>query len=299
MPPPLQHIRHNQILERLKNSEKLSITELAREWNTTTKTVQRDFNKLMEGNYGIVRAEDGKRFTMAKNHTTSRSARTAIQMLDSLSSDIGGEFYTKAQSALKKLQNHIESPFYTRIDVESISEKLDLIEELDNAILERKTVSFDYKPTHSDSYKHYDAVQPYKIIIFNGFWYLLSRYHNHTIKFYIKSLQNLAVHDETFQRDETLLQKMEKAHTIFFDTEAKPVEVTLLLRKTIVVYFERKPIRGQHLKKNPDGTAELTIEVTHEDELFDLMKKWLPYIRVLEPEILQHKFERILREYLI
>lgn len=45
-------------------------------------------------------------------------------MLDSLSEDIGGEFYTKAQVALYKLQNYIESPFCTRIDVENISHKL-------------------------------------------------------------------------------------------------------------------------------------------------------------------------------
>lgn len=82
MPNYRQHQRHNEILQRLKKGETLSITELAREWHTTTKTVQRDFQKLMEGNYGIIRASDGKRFTMSKEITTSKSAATAIKVLD-------------------------------------------------------------------------------------------------------------------------------------------------------------------------------------------------------------------------
>jgi DeoR/GlpR family transcriptional regulator of sugar metabolism len=99
-----QHQRHAIILERLQNGETLSISDLAREWDTTTKTVQRDFNKLMEGNYGVIRADDGKRFCMSRNTPRSKSAETTIKMLDSLSSQIGGEFYVKAQAALHKLQ---------------------------------------------------------------------------------------------------------------------------------------------------------------------------------------------------
>ena len=43
-----QHQRHNEILRRLKNGETLSITQLAREMGTTSKTLQRDFVKLQE-----------------------------------------------------------------------------------------------------------------------------------------------------------------------------------------------------------------------------------------------------------
>ena len=71
----LQHQRHNIILERLQNGETLSITQLAKEWGIITKTVQRDFEKLTEGNYGIVRAEDGKRFVLSKKQYTFKKCR--------------------------------------------------------------------------------------------------------------------------------------------------------------------------------------------------------------------------------
>lgn len=295
----LQHQRHSIILERLQNGETLSIAELAREWGILTKTVQRDFRKLMEGSYGVIRAEDGKRFTIAKNISTSKSAETAIKMLDSLSSQIGGEFYTKAQTALHKLQKYIESPFYTRIDVESISDKLDLVEDLEYAIAKQKMLTFKYKKWYKPrEIKTYENVQPYKIIIFDGFWYLLSKYKEHYIKFYLKEIRDLHILDKTFEKDERVLDRMQKAINIYFEPKNEPFDVTLLLDHNAIVYFERKPIKRQYLKKNLDGTAELTISVTHEEEVFYILKRWLPQIRIIEPESLQEKFESILQDYL-
>jgi len=295
----LQHQRHAMILERLNNGETLSITTLAREWGELTKTLQRDFIKLQEGNYGIVRTSDGKRFVLSKKHITSKSADTAIKMLDSLSSDIGGEFYTKAQVALHKLQRYIESPFYTRIDVENISDKLDLIEDLEYAIAKQKLISFSYtRSQYKGTVKTYENVKPYKIIIFDGFWYLLTQYKEHYIKFYLREITDMQILDKTFQKDEKILDRMEKAIDIWFDPKATPFDVTFLLDQYAIVYFERKPIKDQYLKKNSDGTAELTISVTHEQEVFSVLKKWLPQVKVIEPYSLQEKFEKMITDYL-
>ena len=146
--------------------------------------------------------------------------------------------------------------------------------------------------------KIYENVKPYKIIIFDGFWYLLSEYHGHYIKFYLKEIRNIKVQNQTFERDENLLERMNKALGFWFDPTAEPFEVTLLLDREIIVYFKRNPINGQRLKTNPDGTAELTVTATDKREIFDLLKKWLPQIKVIEPESLQISFEKELRDYL-
>jgi len=299
MEKQLQHQRHNIILERLQNGETLSITALAREWDIPTKTVQRDFGKLMEGNYGIIRASDGKRFTLSKQQTTSKNAGTAIKILDSLSADIGGEFYTKAQVALHKLQRYIESPFYTRLDVENISHKLDLVEDLEYAISKQKMLTFKYKRWYKvDEIKTYEHVKPYKIIIFDGSWYLLTQYKEHYIKFYLKEIRDMKVLKQTFEHDDKVLDRMDKALDIWFDPKVEPFDVTLSLEGYAIVYLERKPIKGQYLKKNSDGTAELTVSITHKNEIFSIVKKWLPRIKIIEPIELQEEFEKILQGYL-
>ena len=194
-------------------------------------------------------------------------------MLDSLSSDIGGEFYTKAQVALHKLQRYIESPFYTRIDVENISNKFELIEDLEDAISNQKILSFKYKKWYDpENIKTYENVKPYKIIIFDGFWYLLTKYKDYYIKFYLKEIRDIQILDQTFIQEEKVLDRMEKALDIWFDPKAEPFDVTLLLDNNAIVYFERKPIKGQYLKKNSDGTAELTVSITNKSEIFSVLK---------------------------
>ena len=91
---------------------------------------------------------------------------------------------------------------------------------------------------------------------------------------------------------------MNKALDIWFDPKADPFDVTLLLDSDAIVYFERKPIKGQYLKKNSDHTAELTVSVTNKREIFTILKKWLPQIKVIEPYALQEEFEMIITEYL-
>ncbi len=294
-----QHQRHNEILQRLASGELLSITELAQEWKTTTKTLQRDFSKLMEGSYGVVRAKDGKRFVMEGRGMGRSDAMTTIGMLESLSADIGGAFYVRAQTLLHRLQRTIKSPFYTRIDVEDISAKLGIIERLEEAIVTQRKVRFRYKRWYKpDEVKCYEEVEPYKIIIFDGFWYLLTRYKNHTIKFYLREIMHLELLEEHFTPDRDLLTRMNRAINIWFDPDVEPFEVTLLLDSNIITYWERKPIQGQQLIKQSDGTAVLTLEITHKKELFYILKKWLPHIKVIEPEELQEEFEGMLREYM-
>jgi len=88
---PLQNTRQTWILERLNNGEELSITELSRKWMVSTKTLQRDFDKLnimLPGQ--IERADDGKKYRKAKNYTAQNDGEIIIEMLDSMVRDIGG-----------------------------------------------------------------------------------------------------------------------------------------------------------------------------------------------------------------
>ena len=91
---------------------------------------------------------------------------------------------------------------------------------------------------------------------------------------------------------------MNKALGFWFDPTAEAFEVTFLLDSEVIVYFKRKLINGQYLKENSDGTAELSISATHKREVFSLIKKWLPQIKVIEPKELQEEFEEMIKEYL-
>ncbi|PHR54388.1 MAG: hypothetical protein COA44_13305 [Arcobacter sp.] len=58
--------------------------------------------------------------------------------------------------------------------------------------------------------------------------------------------------------------------------------------------FQKK----QKLYKKPDGSAEVIIKITDKEEIFTVLRFWLPSVRILEPEALQKEFEKKLQDYL-
>ena len=299
---PLQSARQTWILERLNNGEELSITDLSKEWDVSTKTLQRDFDKLVQMLPGqIERATDGKKYHKAKNYTAQNDGEIIIEMLDSMVRDIGGKTYSKAHKLLTELKSHIDKPFYTRIDVEDVSDKFELVAQLEKAIAQKKSVSLSYHRWYDDNGKDksYQDVYPLKIVVYNGFWYLLAEHAGYSKKFYLKEIQSCTLKDKAFVPNQKILDSMENSINIWFSPNSKPFEVVLWLDVDAAVYFERKPIsKNQKLYKKPDGTAEVFVKITHEEEIYPVLKFWLPNVRIIEPVELQEKFESMLQGYL-
>lgn len=77
------------------------------------------------------------------------------------------------------------------------------------------------------------------------------------------------------------------------------IEVKLEVVKEKAYYFRsKKHLKSQREKALDNGNLLLTYRVTQELEIEDLVKRWLPYIKVLEPLTLKEKIENELREYL-
>ena len=49
------------------------------------------------------------------------------------------------------------------------------------------------------------------------------------------------------------------------------------------------------MQKNSDCTAELTVSIANKEEIFTLLKKWLPQIRVIKADGLQEEFEKMIK----
>lgn len=298
---PLQHTRMNWIMERIKNGETLSITELSHEWGVSAKTVGRDFDRLISNNKAIERAEDGKKYRKKQNIQTVNDAQLIIEMIDSMARDVGGEFYMKTHPMLERLQQFMTTPIYSRVDIEDISSKFEMMRQLESAIKSQKKVSFTYQKWYTEEVKKYINVSPVKLMLFDGFWYLLTEHEGHYKKFYLKEISECQVQKEDFKISRELNDRIENALNIWFDPQKEPFEVTLWLDTDAVVYFERKPIaKNQRLYKKPDGTAELIVRITNEEEIFPVLKSWLPNIRILEPDDrqLQKAFDEMLEKYL-
>jgi predicted DNA-binding transcriptional regulator YafY len=297
---PLQHKRHAEILERLDNGEELSIGELAREWGVDPKTIQRDFDKLKQMYPGRVeRGEDKKRYRKPLSRRAQNDGDMVLEMLESMVKDIGVDFYKKAHPLLERLQRQIKSPFYTRLDVEDIGSKFEIVMHLEKAIDQKREVTISYAPYGGKVPKEYSNVRPIKVIVYEGFWYLLAQHDDYTKKFYIKSIDSCEISDTLFKHKQKIIDRLENSINVWFSTSEEPYEVRLWVDKEVVVYFERKPVaKNQKLYKQPDGSAELVLKVTSDEEIYPILKYWMPNVRIIEPEYIQENFEKMLSSYL-
>ncbi len=288
--------RLNSIWQRLREGEVLGVKDLADEFNVSTKTIQRDFNERLIHKLPIEKkghkwkVKDG--YSIDKN--LSFEEDLVLDILKELSFSMGESFGSRTSALFSKLQNFHDNPIYSKIDIEDILDKTDLIKNLQIAINDLLQVQFDYK-------NKYRFVEPIKITTFEGFWYLYGKdlLEDKLKTFYIKDIKKLSLSNKTFQKDEFAIEKLENAINVWFEPNKKSFEVKLLASKEIAKYFKRRPLCKSQviLKENIDKSIELLLYATSENELIYELKKWQPNLIVIEPKSLAKKMLDISRKY--
>ena len=77
------------------------------------------------------------------------------------------------------------------------------------------------------------------------------------------------------------------------------INVVLEVDKSKAYYFENKKyLKSQEEKKQDDGSLLLTFKVTQEMEIEELVKRWIPFVKVIEPKSLKEKIDSDLKKYL-
>jgi predicted DNA-binding transcriptional regulator YafY len=288
------------ILSRLNDGEALSITELATEFNVSARTLQRDFNDRL---ISFPIYQDKKKWKMQEGFklekTTSIEDTVVLDIMEGLIDGSSGTFSTKAKKLLSKIKNEELNPIYAKLDIEDISDKLKEVQQLEKAIKTKHIVVCNYI-MDKDTIKL--SLNPLKIVNFEGFWYLIAMDRKNSIlkKFYLKSIKNIKIKDESFQTEKRLEKLLENSRSIWFDDSIDPFKVTLHISSNISKYIERKPILKTQkiVKKYEDNSMDISIMITHEMEITPLVKYWLPHIHVLEPQSIKEQIEKDLRTYL-
>lgn len=278
--------RINMLYERLKNANGISISDLACEFEVSTKTIARDFKELQSfGAYKV-----GQLLCLDKKRASDdlkSDERIVLGILSKLARNNGTDFYLKAKPLLTKLTQQLDQPIHINTQSESLEDEdlvhFDFIEKL---ILERVELGFTY---HGKSYE----VKPFKLAHFDGFWYVLcldSRDSNIFKKFYFKDMKNLCALDHRFTLSDDVEQRLKRAHSAWFNMNP-PFLVRLLIDKQIAKYFKRKGINGAMIYSQGDGSVILEIEISHIMEIKPLIYEYIPYIKVIEPQWLNDKLK--------
>ncbi len=289
------------ILSKLNAGDLLSVSELAEEFNVSTRTIQRDLNERLT-TFPI--EKQGKKWKMQDGFriekSTSIEDAVVLDIMGGLIDGASGKFATKAKNLLSKLKNDEYNPIYTKLDLEDISDKLKEVQQLEASIKSYTIISCRYA---FEGYTKELALKPLKIVNYEGFWYLVAQDARNDVlkKYYLKNISNIKTTEKNFTSSTKLDTTLDNALSIWFDEKKEPFKVTLLLSKNIAKYFKRKPISNSQTidALHEDGSMEITIMITHEMEIIPIVKYWMPCMRVLEPSWIREEIAKDLKKYLL
>lgn len=279
-----------KILYKLLNNETFNIKDLVLEFNVSLRTIQRDMHRMQSllplhkkgGTYKLDLQDNyGKNESLYKNLRKFASISGITHLYPKLEDDFLNDL-------LNEKINHIflvnELPFEKR----QIGMKR--FRDFSLSILSNKKIACDYNKKRRE-------LEPYKLFCKDGVWYLLASEENKLKTFTLSKITNLVISDETFKVNTKLVDAIEKNKGNWFSNEEK-IKVVLEIQNQAREYFLRKKVFFdlRELQKS-ENSFFVECSVTFEDELFNIIKQWIPYIKIIEPKGMQEKLNETLLEY--
>lgn len=275
------------ILQKLVAKERFTIEELCEEFNVNKRTIQRDINERLA--FLPIKKENGyyfaESFAFGDLSFKDIQAFATLSGIKSLYPTLTNEFIVDLLN-IKTNQAYLIKSF----DHESIANQQKSFENISASILKHQQVICIYKEKQR-------VLNPYKLVNINGIWYLAAD-ENGTFKtFTFSKMTNLKFLDTSFSENPEFIELLNNNEVKWFSNNN--FEVTLQINANVAEYFFRRALLpNQKIIEHNDEYLILSTKISYEDELFSIVKYWLPHIKILNPIELQTKFENILQNYL-
>lgn len=277
-------VRLAQILMRFNDGESLSLEELASEFNVDTRTIQRDINERLS--FMPIKKENGKYFL--ESFVLGKLSFKDIQNFAMLSGI--QELYPKLDKDFitDLLNSKVNSIFMVKNEgFEKVS--YELFESISIAIVRHNVLSFVYKDKNRE-------VNPYKLINNKGIWYVLVDEGGKLKHFALSKIKNLKITKQNFTPQQEFLQQIKEDASIWLNATK---EATIKLDKKGKDYFFRKKLFEYcEIVDEDEKYFILNVRFSYDDELLNVVKQWIPYIKIISPLELKEKLHILLQEYL-
>ncbi|MBR2159584.1 MAG: WYL domain-containing protein, partial [Campylobacter sp.] len=263
-----------------------NITELANKLNVSTKTIERDLKSPL-----LLSELQRKGQSWSIKPVSQNSF--VINMLKKLSLALGLDFYKRANKFLRANSSYLSDlTLFTDINSEKLeSRNIDDILLLQSAINQKLQVKLNYK----DKFR---TINPLKIALFDGFWYLVCQEDSILKTFYLKELENIELLNTHFKLCIDVSNVLSNANSIWF-SNAESFSVKLLINPQIAKYFIRKPLKTQRIiEKCKDGSLVIEIYANDKMQVKPIIYEYLPHITLLEPLWLANDIKQELQNYM-
>jgi predicted DNA-binding transcriptional regulator YafY len=175
-------------------------------------------------------------------------------------------------------------PVFVKID-DAIPLDSVLLNRTVKAIREKRQVGFQYA---TDKGAHPVSMEPYRVVYFGGFWYLIGNESATGIlkRYALDRIGDFRLSKTYFKGVPEDLDAVLRSSANIWFAEKMNLEVTVLIDARVSHYFKRRKMYPtQEIKEEkPDGSLVVTFRVGHYEAIRDILKSWIPNIVILEPE---------------
>ncbi len=316
-----QTARVLELLRRFNNGEKVCIEALQKDemwFEKSEKTIRRDLDVIKEyfpNAFELIRGAKGERscYKALTNNsienllnpetlsllvqTFSMAQRSNLFEMFQINSD-DKNILEKKISETNKLYSFKNKPFETKKDDFAI------FKALESAIKFQKYINITYIVGNE---KKVFEVKPYKIVFMQENFYLACEIETETLEFAMYRISKITTIEDTsktYQRNPQISDFIDDIQTPFAryssNYKSKLIEVLLEVDSSKAFFFKAKDhLKSQRiLETKENGNVLVQYKVTQEMEVDQLIKSWLPNIRIIAPISLKVKIEGELRAYL-
>ena len=314
-----QTTRVLDLLKRFNQNKKVSINELKNDYlwdGKSEKTIRRDLDVIKEmfpesfelirgGESGCYKAITKEAFdNFMKPSTLSLMVQTfsIAQHSDLFNNlDIDDDDKRIIESKIKDLKKVYEfksKPF------ENKSSDAKIFKKLENAINYKKEILIDYEVPNMIMQIN---VKPYKIVFMNENFYLACEVINENYSFSvyrISKIQAVTYANRTFHHNPDIVSFIKAMQTPLAtyrpNFKEHLVEVIVEVDSKKAVHFKAKKYLTSQtiLEEKDNGNLLIKFTVTQDTELKDLVKRWLPYVKIISPLSLKEKIAQDIAHYL-
>jgi len=152
---------------------------------------------------------------------------------------------------------------------------------LERHIKGREVVSFSYRKSGRRC-----TAEPYKILYYGGFWYLVARHDGKTKKFFLDFIENVRPTGSRYPEvPESVRRVLEEAQAILFD-DRETEKVAVEFDASVAHIFRRENFfpHQEIVQTRENGDIVVSFEVHNEIHFHEQTARWMPYFRVITPD---------------
>ena len=313
-----QTARVLELIKRFNNGQKISIEALSNEnlwFGKSEKTIRRDLDVIKEyfpDSYELVKGEKGCYKAITKNafdnFINAEFMSLMVQMFNLANkSDLFSNFdlNEKDKKILEsKIKDSNEYYEFKNKPFENFKSDSVLLKKLENTIKLQKYIKIEYE---INGKINKFEVKPYKIIFINENFYLACEIEHEKLEFAmyrISKIKSIEETSKTYHKNREIEDFIKDIQTpfVFYRRDYKKYLINIVLEvdKSKAFFFENKKyLKSQEiLKKQDNGNLLIKYRVTQEMEIEELIKRWIPFVKVVEPISLKEKIFSHLRSYM-